>query len=212
MTTAVDTKKFWPDELTLFSANTSNGVKDYYPATVRAEFRGVEATFEKALLTNILEALPALLTATDIEERLKHLCGALRHEDWRANAKSEMLLNGNLAIEHFFRMVPLITEEEVLQRMSPVGGVDLSPLMKVAYDGVTYYFADQFEEDGSVNSDCLQCWRTLSSGTSSTEWESALWWMQRTGWLGGLAPRDVFREDPTLVLDAAKQESLQDAY
>jgi hypothetical protein len=215
MNSAIDTKTLWPDELTLFSISTSEGVKNYYAVTVRAEFRGVEDAFEKVLLTKILEALPTLLTAvdsTDMETRLKHFCRALQHEDWRANAKSEMLLNGNEVLERFFRTVPLITEDEVLRRMSPSRHVDLSALMKIAYAGDTYYFADQFEEDGSVNSDCLLCWRTLSSGPSSTEWENALWWIHRTGWLDGLAPRDVFRENPALMFDAAKQESLRDEF
>jgi hypothetical protein len=196
------------------SIETSEGIQDYYPATVRVAFHGVEESFEKTLLTKILEVLPLLLTTVDDSElvdRLKHLCRAFQLEDWHVNRDAEFLLNGRTIIERFFKTVPLLNEHDVRKRMASNPTFNLSDLLQITYGGHTHYFADQFDSHDSIHAECIECWNALKADPRSSEWERAWWWISSTGWLeSGRAPRDVFKEDREGVLDAARREALED--
>lgn len=215
MTVAVDKNTSWPT-LTLQRIDTSDEIKDYYPATVSVEFQGAEIRSEAKLLTKILEALPILLTALDestIEERLRHLCRAIQLEDSRPSINSEVFQNGEVSIESFFRTVPLLSEEDVRDRFSSNKAFALSDLMQVSYGGMSYYIADQFTPDGSIHDECIDCWRILKSKSSDEQWERAMWWICPSGWFeGGNAPRDIFKEDPEGVRRAAEQWANRDEH
>jgi len=204
----------WPNEPTLHSIETSEGVKDYYPSTVRVEFRGIEDNFEKAVFTKILEALTVLIVAADdstLKSRLEKLCRAFQLDGWRANRDAEMLQTGKEYVQWFFKTMPLLNEQEAQQRTPPNAAVTLADLMHITYNGQTFYFSDQFASDGSIHSECVECWRILKSTSSDSQWDRALWWMSNTGWLKDRsAPREVFKEDPDGVLHAAKQNVLHD--
>jgi len=216
MTTSSQNNAMRPDKLKLLSIQMSEGIKDYYPATVRVQFQGVEENFEKVLLTNILEALPMLLTIAndaDMQKRLEQLCRAFQLEDWRANRDAGFFLTGKASVEWFFKTVPLLNEQQARDRTPSNGTVQLADLMQITYYKQTFYFADQFAPDGSVHPECIECWRILKASPSDTEWDRALWWTSGTGWLEGrCAPREVFKEDTQGVLDAAKQESIRDEH
>jgi len=214
MNTGSQNNAMRPDKLTLHSIQMSEGIKDYYPATVRVQFQGVDENFEKVLLTNILEALPVLLTVaddSDIQQRLEQWSRAFQLEDWRANRDAGFFLTGKASIECFFKTVPLFTEQEARQRMPSNSKVQLADLMQITYYKQTFYFADQFAADGSIHPECIECWRILKTASSDKEWDRALWWASGTGWLEGrCAPREVFKEGTQGVLDAAKQEAMPD--
>jgi hypothetical protein len=215
MTSSADSNKVEPNELTLFSVQDSIDEEDDYPSTLWALFRGVEEGFEITLLTKIIEALPTLLPVlgdSDLEDRLKHFCQTLQIEDWRPNAESEMLLNGRMEVERFFKEVPLLTEDEVTQRLPPHSNIELSELMQFRYNDQTFYLADQFTADGSVHTECLACWRILKTDPESHPWENAMWWMYGNSWLGGPSPRDIYKERPEQLFHAAEQETLKGDY
>jgi hypothetical protein len=216
MNAAVENKTLSPNELTLHSIEMSEGIKDYYPATVRVEFRGVDDNFEKTALTKALEALTVLLVTADdltIQSRLETLCHALQLEDWRANRDADVLQTGNEYMQWFFKTMPLLDEQEVNRRMPSNATVTSADLMQITYNDRTFYFADQFASDGSIHSECIECWRILKSNSRDSQWERALWWVSNTGWLEGrCAPRDIFKEDTQGVLHAAEQDAIQDEH
>jgi hypothetical protein len=210
MNTSIDGSKLYPNEMTLFSVNSCDGVDNYLAADVRAEFRGVADSFEKDVLTKIVEALPTLLPVLDepdAVERIKHFCRALQMENWQPNAHSEMLLNGRMEIERFFKEVPLLTEDEARQRLPSTATFSLPELMQLTYNGHTFYFADQFASDGSIHPECIECWRILRSTSLNHEWDAAMWWIYSNGWLYGRpSPRDVYKESAEALIHAAEQD------
>jgi hypothetical protein len=177
-------------------------------ATLWAEFRIVEEGFETELLTGLLEAVPTLLPSideSDFLERLKKLGRALQLHDWRVSAQNEMRLNGREEILRFLRTVPLLTEEEVCARNHSEQRIELSELLQITCAGERLYYSDQFGSDGSIHPECIEVRRILKK-TDTTDWEIAIWWISPVGWLDEMCPRDIYKENPAALRDAAEQE------
>jgi hypothetical protein len=203
-------------DFTVHLTDVCEGMNDYLAATGRVEFRDVDENFDRNLLVKVLNALPSILPALgepDGEERVKQLCQAFHLDDPVTNIRSELMLTGRAEVERFFKTTPLLSEDEVRQLTSSNAAIDLSALMRVTYDNQTFYFADQFEPDGSTVPQCIEYWKILNADPTSSEWDNALWWISNNGWIrGSCTPREVFSENPANVRHAAEQEALRDEY
>jgi hypothetical protein len=184
-------------------------------ATVRAMYGYVDRQPDTAWLTAMLQHLPVFLDSlagTDRTERLTHLARALAPHYWRVDATAEMNINGKEFLARFFRTVPLFSEQEVRERAKEPDSVPWSDLMQLTYANCTYYFADQFEADGTINPLFLHITKSFKASPRHSEWEIALWWINPTGWLSGACPRDRYREDLDAVTQALEQEIVQYEY
>jgi hypothetical protein len=183
-----------------------------YAATVRAMYGYVDKQPDAAWLTAILQHLPVFLDSLsepDRKERLIHLARALAPHYWRVDATAEMNINGKEFLARFFRTAPLLSEQEVRERAKDPDSLPWSDLMQFTYANRTYYFADQFEEDGTINPLFLHIAKSFKASPRHSEWEIALWWINPTGWLSGACPRDCYREDVDAVTQALEQEIVQ---
>lgn len=75
----------------------------------------------------------------------------------------------------------------------------------VSHQGTVYYPMLQFGEDGRplpLVADVLEVFAPMVMG----EWEVALWFTARNGWLDDRRPVDLLAEAPEAVLDAARHE------
>lgn|GEM_PF-3876713 len=186
-----------------------------YAATVRAMYGYVDKQPDAAWLTAILQYLPVFLdslSGPDRTERLTHLARALAPHYWRVNATAEMNINGKAFLAKFFRTVPLFSEQQVRERATDPDSLPWSDLMQYTYANRTYYFADQFEADGTINPLFLHITKAFKASPHHSEWSIALWWINPTGWLEGACPHDIYREDPEELKRALEQEIVQYEY
>jgi hypothetical protein len=190
--------------------NETNGS---YAATVRALYRDVDKQPDAAWLTAILQYLPVFvdsLSETDWKERMTHLARALAPHYGRVDATAGMNINGKKFLVRFFRTVPLLSDQDVRERAKNPDSLPWSDLMQYTYANRTYYYADQFEADGTINPLFLHIMKSFKACTHHfSEWEIALWWINPNGWLDSACPRDIYREDPDELTHALEQEIVQ---
>jgi hypothetical protein len=203
-----------PARPSIHSIFVTEQVGDYCAATVSAEFRDVEEGFEVTLLSRLLEGLPTLIPFAhqgDFIERLKHLGRGFRIQDWRVAAQSEMRLTGRTEILRFLKTVPLLSEDQVRARLRADQGFDFKDFLQIRFADATWYYEDQFASDGTVHMECVKVLQILKKRPSAmSDWDIAMWWMSSTGWLDGFSPRDIYKENPTALFDAAEQEMAED--
>lgn len=75
----------------------------------------------------------------------------------------------------------------------------------VPHQGASYYPGFQFSAEGQKLPAIGQILEIL--GDRLGQWELALWFTARNGWLGGRRPVDLLESDPARVLDAAEREA-----
>jgi len=79
-------------------------------------------------------------------------------------------------------------------------------IFAIAFQGGAHYPAFQFDAEGRphpVVADVLAAFRGIPMG----EWEIALWFTARNGWLGDERPVDLLAGDPDAVREAATHEA-----
>jgi hypothetical protein len=80
-------------------------------------------------------------------------------------------------------------------------------IFSVTYQGQTLYPAFQLDADGQPRPVIAEVIRTL--GSTSADWELAIWFISYTGWLGGRRPVDLLDSDPEAVAEAARSEAAE---
>jgi hypothetical protein len=64
----------------------------------------------------------------------------------------------------------------------------------------------QFTDEGKPRPAIGATLAWLRSDPHTTDWQTALWFVTPTGWLGGRRPVDVLDDDPDAVVEAARRE------
>lgn len=185
------------------------------PATMVADFFRVEPRPDAPWLTAILQQLPRLLdnlAATDRKERLSNLVRALRPGFWRVEFMADVKINGNAFATYYLRTVPLFTEQEARSRLKDPDSVQWADLMRITHGNHTYYVADQFESNDTINPLFIEIVKSFRASARGSDWEIAFWWISGTGWLDGDSPRDIYREDPEALMHALEQHLLAYEY
>jgi len=83
-------------------------------------------------------------------------------------------------------------------------------IFSVTHHGATYYPGFQFDAEGRPLPVIAEVIRKL--GAKSSEWELALWFTFRTGWLDGRRPVDLLESEPEEVAAAAESEAADLVY
>jgi hypothetical protein len=78
-------------------------------------------------------------------------------------------------------------------------------IFAVTHHGALYYPAFQFGEHGRPLPVIARVLSALEASELG-EWEVALWFVKRTGWLGDRRPIDLLRDEPDAVVEAARRE------
>jgi hypothetical protein len=78
-------------------------------------------------------------------------------------------------------------------------------ILGVTLHDTVYYPGFQFDEHGRPLPLISEILWALDA-TDLSEWEVALWFTKRSGWLGDRRPVDLLLEDPDTVLEAARRE------
>jgi hypothetical protein len=78
-------------------------------------------------------------------------------------------------------------------------------LFTVTHRGETLYPGFQFDGKGQPLPAVAQVLKTL--GRQSYDWELALWFTARNGWLGAKRPVDLLEREPAAVVEAARREA-----
>jgi hypothetical protein len=169
-----------------------------------------EAPWMMPLLENIANNLTAL-EGPDWKDRVSILVRALNPQDALLLSQSEIPANGQNFVTEFFSRVPLLTEDQVAEKLTASNTtIDLNNLMQVAFADTTFYIADQFSENGSLRLELIELMKIFHGQSSLGNWDIAMWWINPTGWLSGDRPRDVFNDDFERVKYAAEQEVASD--
>lgn len=167
-----------------------------------------EAPWITPLLENIANNLTAL-EGPDWRDRVSKLIRALNPQDALLLLQSEVPANGLSLIVEFFRRVPLLTKDQVIEKLEARNSaIELDSLMKVTFADTTLYVADHFADDGSVRLELIELMNIFRRYPNFGDWNIASWWINPTGWLSGNRPRDVFMDDFDAVNLAAEQEIL----
>jgi hypothetical protein len=78
-------------------------------------------------------------------------------------------------------------------------------IFAVTHHGTLYYPAFQFGEHGRPLAVIARVLSALEADELG-EWEVALWFAKRTGWLGDRRPIDLLQDEPDAVVEAARRE------
>lgn len=81
----------------------------------------------------------------------------------------------------------------------------------VIQEGTMYVPTFQFDNGGCPHPAIAAVIQMFSS-IESSDWELALWFASRSGWLGGRRPVDVLKDDPGAVVEAARRELFESIF
>jgi len=119
--------------------------------------------------------------------------------------------NAEEIVVEFLRRVPLLTEDQVVERLkNHHTEINLKTLMQVSLADTTFYIADQFADDGSLHLECVEIMSLFRQDSSFLDWEIGTWWINPTGWLSGERPCNIFKENFEAVKYAAEREIARD--
>jgi hypothetical protein len=123
--------------------------------------------------------------------------------------QSEIPANGQHFITRLLRQVPMLMEDQVVKNLQANNiDINLNHLMRITVADITFYIADQFAEDGSLQPEVAELMNIFRRQPDFKEWDIAMWWINPTGWLSGDRPRDVYKDNLEGVKFAAEQEIL----
>ncbi len=154
--------------------------------TERSQRAQMEALIESLLPATTVPSAAAVLQArrnAEAREALLHEFGALTSSEVAEMAGSEAKNRAALA-----------------NRWKQEGRI-----FSVTRHGVTLFPGFQFDEQGRPKPVIAEVVRAL--GSESSDWELALWFVSRTGWLGGRRPVDLLELEPQVVIEAAEREA-----